>query len=196
MRVHLAVQITSQSTLHLLRDQRLLKKCKMTEELVAPFIKIVSTFDRLIDIMNARLVNNGVLKDGCIIHKPTHRHLMELLHTLKIVTTWKKETVNNKEQFITLESYEDMTWMMYAVIGVAVAYLKEDGSKRMDQGRFGSDLCENHFSNNRSKYTSTSLIKCEVGAANSQSSRTHTFSTDTGLNTAGSRKETETDIFS
>jgi len=34
----------------------------------------------------------------------------------------------------TPESYEDMTWMIYAVIGVAVVHLSDDGSKKMDQG--------------------------------------------------------------
>ena len=195
MRVFLAVQITSQGSLRLLRDKLLLQKCHITDELVAPFIKIISTLDRLVDIMNARSVHNGVPKDGRIIHKPTHPHLMELLDTLKIFAAWKKEADSNKEHFITPESYEDMTWMIYAVIGVAVTHLSDDGSKKMDQGRFGSDVCENHFSNNRTKYPSASLVDCEVGTANSQSSRTHTFSTKTGSNTSGSRKETETEIF-
>ena len=102
----------------------------MTDELFAPFIKIISTLDRLVDIMNARSVYNGVPKDGRIIHKPKHPHLMELLDTLKIFAVQKKEAESNKEHFITPESYEDMTWMIYAFVGVAVTYLSDDGSKK------------------------------------------------------------------
>ena len=76
MHLFLAVQIISQSSLRLLRDNFLREKCKMIDELVVPFIKSISTLDRMIDIMNALLVHNGVPKDGHIIHKPTHPHLM------------------------------------------------------------------------------------------------------------------------
>ena len=115
---------------------------------------------------------------------------------MKIFTTWKNEAVNKKESFIAPESYEDMTWMVYAVVGVAITYLSDGSRKQMDQGQFGLDVCENHFSNSRSKYPSVSLIDCEVSTENSQSSRIHTFLTKTGPNTSGSRKETETEIFS
>ena len=55
------VKITSQSSLRILRDKLLLEKCNMTDGLAALFIKIISTLDRMIDIMNAQSVHNGVL---------------------------------------------------------------------------------------------------------------------------------------
>ena len=66
---------------------------------------------------------------------------------------------------------------------------KTDGSRRFDQGRSGSDCCEHHFTNIRMRYQSASLIDCQVGTANAQSSRSNTFTTKSNANTAGSRKE-------
>ena len=106
----------------------------MTDKLVASFIKIISTLDRMVDLINTQSVHNSVPKDRHIIHKPTHCHLMKLLDTLKIFTAWKKEAENDKEHVIIPESYEDMTLMIYTVVGVAVTYLSDDGSKKVDQG--------------------------------------------------------------
>ena len=196
MRVHLAFQITSQTTLKMLSNKRLLAKCHMNEELVGPMKKVIAAMDEMIDIMNATSIHNGVPKNGRIINKPTYKHIMKLLNILKLFTTWKQEPGSKKENFITSESYDDLVWMVYAVVGVATHYLDEDGKKTMDQGRSGSDVLENHFSNNRTKYSSASLHNCNVGTANAQASRTHTFSTKTGTNHSGTRKETQVEIFS
>ena len=132
---------------------------------------------------------------GEVINSPKHRHLIELLDLLALFTDWKKEAGSSKHQFITRESYEDMTWMVYAVVGVASQYLKEDGHRNFDQGRSGSDCCEHHFANIRMRYSSASLIDCEVGTANAQTSRSNTFTTKSNANTAGARKETKNELF-
>ena len=89
-----------------------------------------------------------------------------------------------KERTITSESYENLTWMVFSVIGVATTFLEEDGSKMFDQGRSGSDVLEHHFSNIRSKYPSATLYNCEIGTANAQACRSNTFNTKSGGNTA------------
>ena len=62
MRVFLAFQITSQTTLKMRSDKRLLAKCNMTKDLVGPFKKVIATMDEMIDIMDATSIHTGVPK--------------------------------------------------------------------------------------------------------------------------------------
>ena len=57
------------------------------------------------------------------ITSPTHCHLVELLETLAMFNNWKKEAGKFKESFNTSESFDDLTWMVYAVVGVSISYL-------------------------------------------------------------------------
>ena len=195
MRVSFASQITSPTTIRMLRDRQLLEKCNMTDEMVAPFIEIIDKLDETVDIMNAKSEHNGVRKKGRIINSPKHKHLMELLELLSLFTSWKKEAGAFKERTITSESYEDLTWMVFSVVGVATTFLEEDGSQMFDQGRSGSDVLEHHFSNICSKFPSAILQNCEIGTANAQACRSNTFNTKSGGNTAGSRNETVQELF-
>ena len=145
--------------------------------------------------MNARSSNHNVKKMGEVIDSPTHRHIGELLKTLQLFTEWKKEAGKFKERFITDESYEDLSWMIFAVVGVASKYLHEDGRNKFDQGRSGSDVCEHQFANIRMKYQSANKFNCEIGTSNAQAYRSNSF-TISNANTSGSRKDTKSELFS
>ena len=194
IRVYLAAQITSLTTIDLLTTDELLDKCKFTKEDMLPTIDVVKKLDQMIDIMNAKGFHRNKKKEGEVINSPKHRHLKELLNLLVLFTEWKREAGSLKFHFITRESYEDMSWMVFAVVGVASTYLKTDSSRRFDQGRSGSDCCEHHFANIRMRYQSASLIDCEVGTANAQTSRSNTFTTKSNASTAGTRKETRNEL--
>ena len=112
-----------------------------------------------------------------------------------LFTKWKREAGTFKHHFITRKSYKDMSWMVFLVVGVALTYLKMDSSRRFDQGRSGLDCYEHHFANIRMRYQSDSLIDCEVGTVNAQTSRSNTFTTKSNASTAGTRKETRNELF-
>ena len=59
--------------------------------------------------------------------------------------------------YMTRECYEDLSWMVFATVGVACAYLDEDKSKKMHQGRSGSDVCEHFFAKIRQVNTNPTL---------------------------------------
>ena len=195
MRVHLATQITSLSTIRLIDESLATGTCEYTEEELAPMKEILFTLDQTIDIMNAKSNHNGVKKLGEKINNPKHRHLAELLSTLAIFTDWKKEAGKFDERFIPIQSYEDMTWMIFSVVGISILYLNEDGSLVFDQGRSGSDCCEHHFGNIRMRYGSANILNCELATGKATSSRSCTFVAVSRTNTAGARKETTSELF-
>ena len=123
MRVHLATQIISLSTCWLINES---SSRKYTKEDLAPMREIIFTLDQSIDIMNATANHNGVKELGETINSPTHHHLVKLLETLALLNDWKKEAGKFKERFITNESFEDLAWMVFGVIGVFMTYLKAD----------------------------------------------------------------------
>ena len=192
MRVHLATQITSLSTCRLI-DQS--NSTKFTKEDLAPMQKIIFALDQLIDIMNATSNHNGVKKMGEKINSPTHWHLVELLETLALFNDWKKEAGKFKERFITSERFENLTWMIFAVVGVSITYLSKEKIHVFDQGRSGSDCCEHHFGNIRMRYNSANQQNCEHATAKATTSRSCTFTTQARTNTSGARKETKTEVF-
>ena len=62
MRVYLAAQITSMTTVELLSNDKLLDTCKYKKDDVAPMIKIISKLDEMIDIMNAKGMHRNKTK--------------------------------------------------------------------------------------------------------------------------------------
>ena len=81
------------------------------------------------------------------------------------------------------------------MVGVALKYLKSDGSRNFDQGRSGSNCYELHFANIGMRYQSTSLIDYKVGTANAETSRSSTSTTKSNANTAGTKKKTANKLF-
>ena len=136
MRVHLATQITSQSTCRLIDDS---DGSIYTKDELSPMREIVSAVDKMIDIMNAKSDHNGVKRDGEKINSPLHRHITELLEISALFSDWNEECGIFKEIFTTRESDKNLTWMVAAVVGVSTMQLKTDYSCVLDQGRSGSN---------------------------------------------------------
>ena len=158
-------------------------------------LEIIFELDQLIDLMNATDNHNRVKKLGGKINSPTHHHLVELLKTLALLNVWKKKAGKFKERFITNESFEDLTWMVYGVVGVSMTFLKADKKYVFDQGRSRSDYCEHHFGNIRMRYNNANLQNCEYATAKAPTSRSCKFSVKTRTNTSGARKKTKSELF-
>ena len=62
--------------------------------------------------------------------------------------------------YMTRECYEDLSWMVFATVGVACAYLDEDKSKKMHQGRSGSDVCKHFFAKIRQVNSNPNPQQC------------------------------------
>ena len=147
MRVHLAVQVVSNSMVRLINDYA--KICggeKKYESLKLMIIKI----DRLVDIMNNTDVSNRGEKKGCkMIDSPDHFHIQELLDIMVFFGKWKDEAKDKDDNYITWQCHEDLSWLIFATIGIARTYLKEDKSRRMCQRKSGTDDCEHEFAGSR-----------------------------------------------
>ena len=148
-----------------------------------PFQAILKALDRLIDIMNAK-VANGPIQKGCeVIDCQDHRHLDELLQIAGLFAEWKNEATDST-RFIPETSFEDLLWLCFGTIGIARTYLI-NGSRRFDQSRHGSDVCEHHFGNLRMKNSNPSLEEARQGTAKATAARTNAFDPRAKTNTKG-----------
>ena len=57
----------------------------------------------------------------------------------------KEESGKDKKTFILWQTYQDLAWLVFGLIGLARTYLKEDKSRAMAQWREGTGHCENEF---------------------------------------------------
>jgi hypothetical protein len=98
--------------------------------MITCFLKI----NRLVDICNGRegdkITKSGRRSDTEKINHPKHRnrHILELFDVLCTGEEWKKECGGFNKKFITQQSYEDFRCLVFGIAGIAVSYLKEDGS--------------------------------------------------------------------
>ncbi|KAL7527937.1 hypothetical protein ACHAXR_003152, partial [Thalassiosira sp. AJA248-18] len=146
MRVFLAVQVSSQTMIQMIKDH-----CDCVENLAdieefAPIIELFDKVDRLVDIMNGSNQKKGKVRNVQLINHPKHGHISELFDILRVFEEWKNEVGGDTKKFITNYTYEDLVWMVFGVAATACLYLKEDGIDAMHQGRSGSDVCEHFFS--------------------------------------------------
>ena len=194
MRVFLAVQIMSLTMIEMIRDV-----CKPIEEggrgydigQYSSVIEIFTAVNRLVDIMNGKAMNGNKFLDVELIDQPTHRHTEELLKILKLFTEWKVECKKYPKKFITRESYEDLCWMVFGVVGIACTYLKEDGSCKMHQGRSGTDPLEHLFCKLRSKNSNGTQLDYNQGISTESvgTGGSHLFSRSGGQNAAKAHVE-------
>ena len=59
---------------------------------------------------------------------PNDEKLNELLKLVSIFTEWKNESLSNKKEFIPMQSYEDLCWIVFAKVGVCSKYLRDEKS--------------------------------------------------------------------
>ena len=158
MRVFLAVQIPSQTMIRMIKDY-----CKeygdsdaeeADLESYEPVIEIFEKVDRLVDIINATRRDLNVGYIDC----PQHKHIFELFSVLQLFKEWKDQA--SGFEFITRESWEDLQWMVFGLVGVACTYLDDDKKKKLHQGRSGSDVCEHIFAKIRQVNTNPNPQQC------------------------------------
>ena len=121
MRVHLSVQAFSQCTL------RLIDRCAPNCGGISKYssqIEVIKKVDRLVDICNNTSMSNRNEFKGCeMINSPDHFHLEELFDILELFSEWRAEAGKNQEEFITWQSYEDLCWLVFGIVGMAKTYL-------------------------------------------------------------------------
>ena len=118
MRVHLATQICSKNVVNMIDDYA--EECGGKEK-YEPLREVLLLLNSFIDIMNGRK------KVDCF-SSPNDEKLDELLKLVSIFTDWKNESLSNKKEFIPMQSYEDLCWIVFAKVGVCSKYLRDDKS--------------------------------------------------------------------
>ena len=124
MRVHLAVQVVSESVAVLIDRYTKEIGVDMVER-YALLKTLILACNRLLDIWNA----NYSKRRECI-NSPAHAHVKELHSILLLFAEWKN-SCQSKDEFITNESWEDLCWLVYGIEGLAKEYFCTDNSRRM-----------------------------------------------------------------
>lgn len=167
MRVFLAMQVMSQSTIRMIKEYCDDDSNEANIRGYEGMLELFNKIDRLVDICNAygadQITKDNRRRDVEKINHPKHRHIIELFDVLRVFEEWKKEVGGFNKHFITKQTYEDLLWLVYGIgiAGLAACYLKEDKSITFDQGRLGSDVMEHFFSMIRNDNSNPDL-----GAAN------------------------------
>ena len=131
--------------------------------------------------------NRGVFKGCECINSPTHPHLYELLEILELFYEWKKEAGEDKKKYITWQSSEDISWLIFGIVGIAHIYLCKDKSRTMKQRSAGTDDCEHEFAGIKSKNNKPTQQDCRNYTARMTGARTSTFTTINKSNTSGDK---------
>eukprot|EP00957_Ditylum_brightwellii_P205793 15345470-Ditylum_brightwellii.AAC.1 len=90
--------------------------------------------DHLVDIKNATGYKNGKHQNVQYVDSPHHLHIYELLEILCLFTEWKKDAGGFNEQLMTKQTNEDLTWMLFGLVGMACEYLEINKTKTRHQG--------------------------------------------------------------
>jgi hypothetical protein len=91
-------------------------------------ILVFDKLDRLVDIMNATRSSNKNAKrpQNCHdINSLSHPHSNELLNILAVFYDWRLEAGDDTDSFVPLTTYEDLCWIIFAVVGVGNTHLKQ-----------------------------------------------------------------------
>ena len=63
-----------------------------------------------------------------MIDSPDHFHIQELLDIMVFFCKWKDEAKDKDDNYITWQCHKDLSWLIFATIGIARTYLKADKS--------------------------------------------------------------------
>jgi hypothetical protein len=154
-------------------------------------ILVFDKLDRLVDVMNATRSSNKNAKrpKNCHdINSPSHPHLNKLLNILAVFNDWRLEAGGDKDSFVPLATYDDLCWIIFAVVGVGKTHLLNDKTRIMLQKSSGTDICEKRFCNIRNQFDQPALDKCRQGTAHSQAVWSNTFNGKDKGNTSGVAK--------
>ena len=89
--------------------------------------------------------NRGENKGCEILNSPSHFHLQELLNILITFTEWKNEAGVNVKEFVPWQTYEDLCYLIFGLVGLSRCYLQEDKGWTLVQRKNGSDDVEHEF---------------------------------------------------
>ena len=103
-------------------------------------IELFEKIDRLVDVVNGTRREMDVHFLDC----PQHKHVFELFSVLQLFEEWKDWCEGFTFKFITRESYEDLQWMCFGLIGVACTYLSADKSRKCTRGAM-AQMCVSTF---------------------------------------------------
>jgi hypothetical protein len=196
MRVVLAVQVLSQSTITMTKTH-----CVEEKKDVGQYTGMIELFDkinRLVDICNAyngnQFTNSKVRRNVNKIDHPKHEHIFELFDILRLVEEWRRECGGFNKRFITRQTYEDLLWVVYGIIGTSSYYLKEDRSLSLDQGRLGSDVMEHFFAmicdnNTNPNLGQANAAASKIGSLNAVVNANQFNGKRAGTNTAGAEND-------
>ena len=106
-------------------------------------IDVIDRIDRMVDVLNARW-DRGAEQ----IDLPQHKYIFELFSVLQMFEEWKDDVGGFTFEFITRQTYEDLQWMIFSVVGISCKYLDLNKSKKTNQKRGGTDVCEYCFCKN------------------------------------------------
>ena len=193
MRVHLAVQVLSNSVYLMLT-----KYCEGTVERQIEYktlITIVEKLNNLVDIWNSptdktfKCESNGErygpIKKEHDKDIQDHKYIKYLQEILVIFTSWKKESEKNKKKktdFMPSTLYDSFCWIVYGIMGVASQI--PDGAEMM-QCRGGTDDVEQEFARNRAKNCNPTIADVRGTIATGSGVRGSDFTKNLKNNTGG-----------
>ena len=90
---------------------------------------------------------------------PNDERLDELLKIISIVLEWENESLSNKKEFISIQSYEDFCCIVFAKIGICSKYLHDDKSLLLVPGCSGSDVVDHYFGHMRQTNTQSRILE-------------------------------------
>ena len=131
--------------------------------------------------------NRGVFKECECINSPTHPHLYEILDVLQVFYEWKKEAGNNTKKYITWQSREDISWLVFGIVGIAKTYLCKDKTRIMKQRSAGTDDCEHEFAHIKSKNYKPTQQDCRNYTARMTNAWSSAFTTINNSNISGDK---------
>lgn len=206
MRVFLAAQVLSNLMVELIdcyTDQ-----LESKSEGYASLRALATRVDCLVDIVNATHMHNGKCKGCKDIDIPDHEHITEMLEIVEWFTEWYEQSEETRSEvtrkvakatgwkpkkgtniwYVPKSTYEDLCWLVLGLSGIAVTYLKTDGSRVLDQSRSGSDTCKHTFASIPNANCNPTLLDARKPVAKASVVKANTFHGTSRANTSGTKR--------
>ena len=137
--------------------------------------------------------NRGENKGCEILNSPSHFHLQELLNILITFTEWKNEAGVNVKEFVPWQTYVDLCYLIFGLVGLSRCYLQEDKGRTLVQRKNGSDDVEHEFAGIRVRNPKPTIQDCVLVTGRRSGCRQSVFTRINKTNTSGTDKIIYTD---